>query len=190
MFGAVNSLFSGLALCGVVYSILLQNDSNKFSERQFRFNHLLDIVNKQTDIFNERINEFAFNDNNSTALTFSEGVKFFLKISNDEKKQRLFISNNKETINSILPFIYHSNKFIHDLIKQEDIPEADKEKLKSLYFRNQNRFVIDYYSLNTVILEAEKDEYESLSSDLKEISKSIFDIKILMIRSILKNDYR
>ncbi len=62
MFGAINSLFSGFALCGVVYSIILQNNANKFSQYQFRFNHILDIVNNQVDIFNSRIIEFQFTD--------------------------------------------------------------------------------------------------------------------------------
>jgi hypothetical protein len=190
MFGAVNSLFSGLALCGVVYSILLQQEANRLSNYQFRFNHILDIVNKQTEIFNNRIMEFSFQDQNGNNLNFQEGIKFFKTIENNSQASRTFIERNKDTIYSILPFIYHSNKFTHNLIDEESISDTDKDRLKRLYFLNQNRSVIDYYSLNTEILNAENAEYESLSSDLKEIRKVIFDIRISMIKSISENDYR
>ena len=190
MFGAVNSLFSGLALCGVVYSILLQQEGNRLSNYQFRFNHILDIVNKQTEIFNVRIMEFNFQDQNENNLNFQEGIKFFKTIENNSKACMTFIERNKDTIYSILPFIYHSNKFTHNLIDEENISDTDKDRLKKLYFLNQNRSVIDYYSLNKEILKAEKAEYESLSSDSKEIHKVLFDIRISMIKSISENDYR
>lgn len=190
MFGAVNSLFSGLALCGVVYSILLQTESNRSSEYQFKFNHLLDIVNKQTDIFNLRVMEFSFLDSNYNPLDFSSGIKYFKEISKDASKTEAFIDQNKDAIDSLLPFIYHSNKFTHDLIDKENILDPDKQKLKKLYSRNQNRFIIDYYSLNIEILRVERNKFESLTDDLRDISKSIYDIRVSMIMSILNDDYR
>lgn len=189
MFGAVNSLFSGLALCGVVYTILLQTESNKSSEYQFRFNHLLDIINKQTEIFNERILEFSFKNIKGNSIDFSRGISFFKEISSDEDKTEIFIKQNSDTIHSLLPFIYHSNKFTHDLIDEENISKTDKERLKKLFFRNQNRFVLDYHSLNHQMLETEKDEYESLQDDLKQIAKDFFKIRVSMTMAILKGEY-
>lgn len=190
MFGAVNSLFSGMALCGVVYSILLQQESNRLSNYQFRFNHILDIVNKQTEIFNDRILEFRFQDLNRNSMTFSEGIDYFKNNKDKDEISSAFIFINKETLFSILPFIYHSNKFTYELIDEEAISNLDKERLKKLYQRNQNRSVVEYFSMNSQILEAEKSDYESLPSDLKEIHKAIFDMRISMIKSILENSYR
>ena len=191
MFESINSLFSGLALCGAIYSIILQMDSNRLSNYQFRFNHIKDIISKRTDIFNESLNKFTFKDLENNILNFSDGVKCFKNIENADEDCKEFIIRNKEVIESILPLIYHSNKFTHNLIDEEIIiSPSDKDKLKDLYFRNQIGSTSDYFSLNKKSWEAEKAEYVSLSEDEKAFRKALYNIRISMIQSISQNNYR
>lgn len=190
MFGAVNSLFSGLALCGVVYTIFLQYESNKTAEYQFKFNHLIDIVNRQVDTFNNRIIEFSFTHPEKSSIKFDTAIEYYRTISTNEEDLTNFIAINKEIIFSIIPFIFQSNKFVYELINEESISEKDKSRLKDLFFRSQNRNIIDFYTLNTKCILYEKEEMKDLSEDLKAIQLEIFNIRKSMTLSILNNDYR
>jgi hypothetical protein len=189
MFGAVNSLFSGLALCGIAYSLILQSESNKFSEYQFRFTRVLDIINGQIEIFNTRLSEFNFWVAEGKSENFSNGIIYFKKHQSDDFQKDQFLSKNSDMITSILSFIFYSNKFVHDLINEELISKEDKDKLKKIYLTSQNRFLIDFYSLNTEMIAVEKREYENMPDGLKEISKAIVDIRIDMTKSILTGEY-
>ena len=187
MFGAINSLFSGLALCGVVYTIFLQYESNKSSEYQFRFNHLLDTVNKQISIFNERIIEFSFecspyNDGNT--LKFSQAIEYYKSIKNSDGLVENFIELNNSNITAVIGFIFHSNKFVYNLIEAESISSIDKEKLKQLYERGLNRNTIDFLSLNSQSI-----EYKTAKKGLKKVDESVLTVIISMTTSILTNNY-
>jgi hypothetical protein len=189
MFGAVNSLFSGFALCGVVYSIVLQNAANNISNYQFQFNRTLDIINGQVDIFNNRILEFNFKDLNDDILGFMDGILYYKQLGSEENRLNQFVTKNRGTIGSMLPFIFYSNQFAHEIIDQEKLKKIDSDRLKKLYFRNQNRFTLDFHSMNTQLLKLEKDEIENRSNDLKEIATSILNLKISMTKGILEDDY-
>lgn len=193
MFGAINSLFSGLALCGVAYTVYLQFESNKSSVYQFKFNHLLDTVNRQVDIFNNRIEEFYFKDlrtENTVLLKFDKSMEYYVAIKNNTEVVNKFIELNDDVISAVIPFLYYSNKFIYDLIDKEALLDDDKIKLKSLYSRSQNRRVTDFLSLNTKALLKEKLNLENTTEDLKEIHHGILKKSVEMAKAILSNDYR
>ncbi|MFC7772311.1 hypothetical protein [Flavobacterium sp. GCM10027622] len=192
MFGAVNSLFSGLALCGVAYTVYLQYESNKQSQQQFKFNHLLDTINKQIEVFNRRIEEFTFNLHTYSDLNkvkFSKAMEIYEKWEDDDSQQRLFNDINQDTINDLLPFIGHSFDFIFDLIKREEIEDSEKEKLKSLFKRSINRNLIQFLKVSAYNVKIEEKDLENSIPDLLEIEKGIIEIKKSMITQII-NDYR
>lgn len=191
MFGAVNSLFSGLALCGVVYTIFLQYKANEASEHQFRFNYLVDTIYKQAQIFNDRINEFRFRSLSTSKdeMNFNKAIEYYKEIKVYELKASEFIKINNSEISSVIAFVFHTNKFVFDLINEESIADLDKEKLKKLYGRSQNRNIIDFYSLNRDSLKQAKEELQNSTSEIKEIQKEIFKLRTSMFRSILEDKY-
>ena len=191
MFGAVNSLFSGLALCGVAYTVYLQYESNKSSESQFKFNRLLDIINGQITIFNNRIEEFSFTkleSQKNVILNFSNGMTYYKSVKYSEKELHDFINSNTEIINSLIGFIFYSNKFIYDLIDFELIPEDDKKTLKSLYSRSINQDVINFLTMSGEYLKLQKKKPKS--DFYPELEESLINIQWAFLRGILSNDYR
>src|SRR5690606_17512203 len=72
-FGALNSLFSGLALSGVVVTILLQRTELslqrtelKETRKEFLLNRTTNLVYAQLDRFENAVNEFTFHHNEMT----------------------------------------------------------------------------------------------------------------------------
>lgn len=192
MFGAVNSLFSGLALCGITYTIFLQYESNSNSQYQFKFNHLLDTINKQIDIFNSRIKEFNFEIPsylNTTSANLEKTVKYYNSIKHNQDELKLFCKTNNINISALIGFMHDSNKFIYNLIDQETIDSKDKDKLKKLYSRSLNRNIIDFLSMTVGSLEFDKEELADISEFLKEIKDGLFQIKVIMVTELLKNEY-
>lgn len=188
LFGPVNSLFSGLALCGLVYTIYLQHQANKNSQNQFRFNHLLDTTNRQIDNFNARLNEFYFNQrtrNDNPQLRFYDAMEYFKAIENDENEVYHFAEINFDVTNSLVGFIHDSFSFMFELIDNENIDELDKQKIKKLFNRSLNRKLIDFLSIIPTHIEIEKLQIENLNGNLKDISQSILEIKKSMVIEII-----
>ncbi len=121
-------------------------------------------------------------------MDFSKGVLYFKSIQKGIDRTK-FVTQNKDIIYSILPFIYHSNKFVHELIQSEELDEKDNIRLKKLFFRNQNRYTLDFHSMNTMLLQIEEEELEKGAEGLSEFRKKLFDVKVSMTKAILHEDY-
>jgi hypothetical protein len=94
MFGAINALFSGVALFGIILSIFLQQNSLelqqeeiKLTRDEFKHSRLTNILFKTVDYINNRIRTFQFqgisiigaNTNNSVELLGIEKFSNFIK---------------------------------------------------------------------------------------------------------------
>ncbi len=187
MFGAINSLFSGLTLCGIAYTVYLQHVSNRKSEYHFRLNQLINIINKQTLIFNERIIEFYFNKldtETSIDLNFNHAIKYFKTLNDNIQDIEQFAHINGGSIDSLITFIHDSTTFVSNLIDYEDISLDDKGKLMKLYTRGLNGNLINFLPLMNESLKLNKEKLDALENGFKDIYESIYNIKRSRIKDI------
>ena len=103
MFGAINSLFSGLALFGIIISILIQqNELNlqrkelKDTRLEFKTNRITTIMFKQLDYLNSIIDKAVFNDSISSEQSKTRIDEFVYSID------RLYLDDKRPSVEKLI----------------------------------------------------------------------------------------
>lgn len=194
-FGALNAVFSGLALAGVVVTILiqrtelknqreeliLQRNEMKETRKEFLLNRTTTLVYNQLDRFEKALNDFRFQTPDMTVLKGNDAILYL-----DENKHNVFLGNeeNKEankiemkgTIIELLK-LYQPNKseiekFAHSTYNSVEVlkrliykTELEVEQLKDL----KNLFFVNIGFINMGIIkrmiDASNGEFELLELD-------------------------
>ena len=148
-FGAVNALFSGLALFGIIVSILiqqkelnLQRNELKETRREFLINRLTNIVFNKTDNLIKEINSYSLDVGNDRIiddyrLSIDEFVEYLRTIDGNQtasKKDMIkhFLNKNERVINRIVLKIYSSFMSVERAVTQSKLETEDSMQILSL----------------------------------------------------------
>jgi hypothetical protein len=198
MFGAINSLFSGLALFGVILSIYLQNNEIKNSKYEFRFNRLMGIITNHINIVNNFIDKSDFNTNTQKDNFDVEFLKldalvnlYSVYIKKEKHRLDTFNEKNASNIAKLITYIADEIRYIKHLIEIEKIDIEDANILKKYFSRNINRNIIEFIEIATEYIKYEKSELAPLKGLEYDGYKLILKINTENITEIAKFlDYR
>jgi len=184
----VISLLSFIIIKGIFFILSLQEKNNLATNYEMRLNYTFNIIRFQSKVFNSRIDEFQFYNNDGRIINLEMAIKYY-KENQTSNIKLIFIERNKEVIKEILPFICRSYSFIHDLIAKEKIDDHDKDLLLNIFYRNQNRAVKNLFEIIQISLQIEKSDYENITSlDIeKAVNKKNYEVRRDMLNWIIKN---
>lgn len=175
-FGALNTLFAGLAFGGIIYTIIiqrkelnLQREELEIQRREFQINRITNIVFKQLEICQKAITEFIYNSHIESQLREHglNGIKLFTSelflktgtasdvglpidtYSLNKKENVQIIYNSKRHLFPIVEQIQKSVIIIRLTIENDTIEEEDKLELESIFHFNLDKAVHNMlYALN------------------------------------------
>jgi len=197
------------ALTGVLlfYATLrLQSKELAENRKNFQISRLTDIIYKQLDLFNaqinllilkdvERNNDKSFIEHNgrSALLLIRKRVEKVLTFQNlKEEKERqnavkqymadnyVFIEINKDKLFNLYEELENHVSVIRAVLIKEDIPPADLNELKSIFFKNIGVDFLNTSYLLGQFLESYIDFIEKVKKDDKEAYSIVSDIKRLI----------
>lgn len=175
MFGAVNALFSGLALCGIILSIYLQNRELRAQQEEFKKQNFENTLFKMIELIRENRSEITYN------------YKSEPNNNQSQEKQTTEFKTIKGSEAIAYYYYEHRNnlKNLGDLKSEEEL----KNNINTFYTPLSNKL----YAYHSTI---RRTMYYILSSNLEdksiyeEILSSQFTMseKLLFIDSELIND--
>lgn len=156
MFGAINALFSGLALFGIIVSILIQQEElslqrfelNKTRE-EFKINRLTNILYRQIEQTNKMMENTRF-DIKKSGNTESQKLNledFLIKLDDiekfgaqkkREKKINTFLENNILIMTVLVRKVHNSFKSFDELLNKSNLDNEQINQMKSLFRENLN----------------------------------------------------
>ncbi|MDE1206566.1 hypothetical protein [Tenacibaculum larymnensis] len=161
MFGAVNALFSGLALFGIIVSILIQQKELNLqrlelsdTRKEFKVNRITNILFKQVEYLNNHIKSIKF---------YTPGLKLKEEYINIDILIP-FLINNKPLINSIIehntngimPVINNVLSVVDSFQKILDseggLNEKERRQIKMLFVGNINVHFVTMLELKVEII--------------------------------------
>jgi hypothetical protein len=209
------------ALTGVLlfYATLrLQSKELAENRKHFQMSRLTDIIYKQLDLFNSHLTNFKLKDiernsNNEhmeyigrSAITILrhrvERVLDIEKVSKEKKARQkeafrimvenyAFIELNKDNLLNIYEELDNHVSVIRAILIKEDIPPSDLNELKSIFFRNVGRDLLNSSNLLGIFLEnylSFKKKQGEKVDDIFSIEQSI-KLKIAAIEEFRKKIY-
>ncbi len=164
MFGAINALFSGLALFGIIMSILFQQTELEYQREElietrlvFQVNRINNVIYNQLERLEKSISAINFGDPYNKEVGRTLRLNFINFAYNESKYQSKFskqsqlesynenkgktifkeiVKLNKTRLNDIVSKVFRTSKIIRKLISNESIPLSEKSILKMLFFDN------------------------------------------------------
>ena len=133
MFGSVNSLFSGLALAGIILTILLQKKELKFQREEL----------KQT--------RKEFETQNET-----------LKIQRFENTFFNLLNQHLQIINAIDYTYYKPKEKEHKIYLKQNVIRTPPEDLEAVTINGRDVFKHRYIKLHKDLIEVDKNKYEEI----------------------------
>ncbi|MGV0939223.1 hypothetical protein [Empedobacter sp. ULE_I140] len=162
-FGALNSIFSGIALCGIIVSLIMQQSEMKLqrdemiaSRYEYSHNRITNLVYSQLSKFEKSIENIHLSNmhqapSGSSAIFFLE--KKLINIYNYKEnredqlkeavKQKKDINHNYQILlqcsSDLAPFIittYNCLNALSSILKKGNIEENDKEELFEVFINN------------------------------------------------------
>ncbi|WP_111684514.1 hypothetical protein [Winogradskyella tangerina] len=194
MFGAINALFSGLALFGIIISILIQQKELNYQRQEleetrleFKTNRITTILFKQLDYLNKVIDELTYNPTNKTETNTAVNVSIEKFVSNlDKLKENDNLNRIKELVDlnrkTIIKSVERINivlELIENVLKTNNLESNDIAQMKKLFIGNINPFIfplLSHYLENLnpipeVVDEITKIEKDLIAYELNEIMK-------------------
>lgn len=177
MFGAVNALFSGLALFGIIVSIIMQKEELglqrielRNTRTEFETNRLTNIVFKQVEYLNSYASKCLFKTNmilaNSQTTNFGDIKELMQKFKESERpddnktdlptKISNLLSTNQVEVMVIIDKCYNSFNGLKDVLDKSVIDREIKDQLMQLFASNVDLYLYDFFNyyfkfLNKVI---------------------------------------
>jgi len=190
MFGAINALFSGLALFGVIVSILIQQRELIETKNEFKTNRLTNILFKKIEYLNSIVNrvEFKLSKKDAANMTINEFIHFLT----DNYKED-FSSNISEVPNNVefSEFWDLNESNVKWIIEQVDTTFSAFSRLLNSNLGNDKeslqlkRLLAD--NLNPKIFELLKVQLKTIIPKRKyEENHSVWFLKVQFIESDVK----
>ncbi|MBI3135561.1 MAG: hypothetical protein HYZ14_12865 [Bacteroidetes bacterium] len=186
MFGAVNALFSGLALFGIIVSILiqqqemnLQKEELKQTRYEFKINRLTNILFKQTDYLNSQLDKINFvwhlglgqGTENIGISEFAEKIADFKSKDYDWKK---FLKNQERTIDEAITKVHSAFFSFEEISNETDVETTEINKLKKFMRSNINPAIYTLISFKLEIIE----KPDSSHTDIKDWQTKLLKLKL------------
>ena len=186
MFGAINALFSGLALFGVVVSILMQQNALKLqsddlklqrneleqTRLEFKVNRITNIVFNKVEITNNIINSSKFYLTPTSSIdiyAFSSKLGDLYEDNNIFRVEHLLNSNHKQ-IKSLKGSLDITMSYL-DSILEKNIDDKDQvEELKKMYADNIVKELFHILYFKTHVLDR-SGEYHKVKLDFSPFDK-------------------
>lgn len=199
MFGAINALFSGLALFGVIVTILIQQKELHLQRKEltetrleFQINRITNIIYNQLNKVQDKIENLSFIKPFDNAL--SDDIlqfEFINSIFNEYKHERIdpnvgrklweerksktnlkeVININQHELNKIISLILSSCQIMNNLIKDKSIPNKSKNNLKDLFFVNLDSELLNMIQNLDSYLQESFDDFKIMGLEDPSISK-------------------
>lgn len=192
MFGAVNALFSGLALFGIIVSIFIQQQEMNLQKEElrqtryeFKINRLTNILFKQTDYLNTQLDNINFEwynglgqETKSIGLSeFTENIEEFKRKKSDWKK---FFIHQERTIDDAITKVHSAFFSFEEISTETDIESTEINKLKKFMRSNINPALYTLISFKLELLE----KPDSSDEDIKELQKELLKLKLKRLEYI------
>ncbi|WP_209329956.1 hypothetical protein [Lunatimonas salinarum] len=216
--GVVGAVWSLTGVLLFYATLRLQSRELAENRKHFQMSRLTDIIYKQLDLFNQQLLNFKFKDierdgngehieyKGRTAIALlRKRVEGILETQNkdisDQEKEKVmyqfmgenfaFIEINKKELLNIYEELDNQVSVIRAILIKEDIPPADLNELKSLFFRNIGRDFLNASELLIHLLEWYITHQERGGKKLDELFSPEFSIKrkIAVIEEFRKKRY-
>ena len=211
-FGSVNALFSGLAFAGIIYTISLQRKDLTLqriemqeTRKEFSINRITNIIYNQLQRYEDAVMKFEIKNNQQTY--FGYDAFFFLKNSKQtvyyplhdtrtddeilqEKKEKncfamKIYSTNNMSIAQFSLTAYNTVNVIKEILYKSDLPVADINNMKNIFFRNIGfinmdilKDIVEKYSEYLQLTTTENDNYiKECNLDPGHLSTASFFLK-------------
>lgn len=158
MFGAVNALFSGFALFGIIVSILIQQNELNLQRKEladtreeFKTNRITNILFKQVEYLNDSIDKIKFKDERTlniyTLYELNNKLEKFKTNMNNNPSYFSVLKKNSDSLIYMTTKIFPIIKNFEKLLTKSNLNEEEIQSLKELFSSNINHSLFDLYIL-------------------------------------------
>jgi hypothetical protein len=196
MFGAINALFSGLALFGIIISILIQQKELN-SQRQeleetrmeFKTNRITSILFKQIEFLNSTIDNIKFYPSGEYQFEGIKKIDDFTFILNDLQISqkvvgiKVLIKENINNISLIITCVHTAMTNFDEILATSGLEKDIELQIKKLFKSNISPSLSTLFFYHTTYLKFIIDQIENDNNK----SETKIDIKKLEI-SMYKSD--
>ncbi len=180
MFGSVNALFSGLALFGIIISILIQQSELNLQRKElietreeFKTTRLTNILFKQVEYLNTIINNV--NLSGQSSLTNFVAYLEIYDQRNESYKVNRVLNENSRVISGLISKVIPILENFDNVLLESGIKNSETSQLKSIFASNINPHFRSLLSF----------EIQNIAEKLKKKNK-ITDIEIELLKITLK----
>lgn len=147
MFGAINALFSGLALFGIIISILIQqNELNlqrkelKYTRKEFQTNRVTNILFKQIEYINHLIDQTIFNPTQNFQFRIGNPkIDTFLQaLEEDSESQYELFLYNSDKITRLISLLHNIYDNLEETLRFNELEDSDLKNMKNIFSSNIN----------------------------------------------------
>ena len=188
MFGSVNALFSGLALFGIIISILIQQNELKeqrnelkLTRDEFKINRVTNILFKQIEMLNRIIDSTHFSSGEFDI------IEFIIQLNDlDEANKRSIYNQNSGEITGLITKIVSLMENFENVLNESKVDNSDNIQMKSLFYKNINPHFI---SLILHEIEDIKKESNNFHEDkFKKIYETVHNVRTERVKYIYEFD--
>lgn len=184
MFGAINALFSGLALFGIIVSIMIQQRELKLQQEElvetrveFKINRLTNVLFKQVEYLNTVIENASFPNGNimkfvNTMNVYDKAEEFDYIVE--------YVELNRIEIIALTTRVISFMENFEDLLQHSKIDSKEVVQMKKIFRKSINPFYIEL--LNFYLNTLKKPEPESI---VDELEREILIIELERIQYII-----
>ncbi|MDP2540766.1 hypothetical protein CSC81_04285 [Tenacibaculum discolor] len=185
MFGAVNALFSGLALFGIVVSILIQQKELRHQKeelsdtrKEFKVNRVTNILFKQAEYLNLSIERNKYKvptvfENNWESVDFDSFVRYIENPENVKRIKTLHVNSNLITF--IIAQLVQAIDNFENILDLNSFDREEKKQMRFLFGANLNPRLFPLLRIQLKLLKraisdvVERDETSILENELRKI---------------------
>ena len=202
MFGAINALFSGLALFGIIISILiqqrelnLQRDELTNTRKEFQINRITNVLFKQIEQVNNLIDRVKFTTieevpvhTSITVTNFSTILYELDKYHQEKNYPQKFIEKNSDIITQLITSLHGIYDNLNDILNFDNLDKNEVESMRKIFGSNINP------NLFPILIEKRKNINFKLSvlplsvdsESLEKLERPLLEMELLRINEILE----
>lgn len=205
MFGAINALFSGLALFGIVLSILIQQkelnsqrEELEETRKEFKTNRITSILFKQVEFLNSSIDKLKFYPSGQYQFDGAKTLHDFtfklneLETTQQAKGIKVLIEENSNNISIIITRVHSALKNFEEILSSSRLESNAELQIKKLFKSNisPSLFILFHYRirhLKFLIDQLDKNKNQvGIDKDILQVEKSLYKLDLERISEILK----
>lgn len=205
MFGAINALFSGLALFGIIISILIQQkelnsqrEELEQTREEFKTSRITSILFKQVEFLNSSIDKLKFYPSGQYQFDGDRTIDDFTYIlselegSRQPKGIKVLIEENSTNISKIIRRVHSALKNFEEILDSSGLETKEELQIKKLFKSNisPSLFTLFHFRvrhLKFLIEQLDEDKTQTgIDKDITQVEKSLYKLDLERISEILK----